>query len=230
MIFQATCKLGLEALAAAELRALGISVLSVEDARVRFEGDESAMARACLWLRTAERVLLEVGSFPAATFDALFEGVKALSWKPFLARDAFIHVVGKSAKSTLFSVSDCQSIVKKAVVEKLRESYRCTTIPETGGPERPFGLQPDPGADLSIQRCDPGQKGSGVGFSGEPPFPDPPAHLPETQPVERFVLVRLAFHFLLASISILHNTCSCNGSIGSPSFRNPNFPAIKTDC
>ena len=132
MIFQATCKLGLEALAAAELRALGISVLSVEDARVRFEGDESAMARACLWLRTAERVLLEVGSFPAATFDALFEGVKALSWKPFLARDAFIHVVGKSAKSTLFSVSDCQSITKKAIVENLRAAYRTELLPETG--------------------------------------------------------------------------------------------------
>ena len=104
----ATCKLGLESLVAAELKRIEIEPEAVADARVTFRGDFSAMARACLWLRTAERVLLEVGAFEAKTFDALFEGVKALPWKQYLARDTFIHVNGKSAKSTLFSVSDCQ--------------------------------------------------------------------------------------------------------------------------
>lgn len=132
MIFIATCKLGLEALVAAELRKSDISVLAVEDARVRFEGDFSAMARACLWLRTAERVLFEAASFEAKTFDALFEGVRAIDWKQYLPRDAFIHVTGKSAKSTLFSVSDCQSIAKKAIVENLKAAYQTALLPETG--------------------------------------------------------------------------------------------------
>ena len=113
----ATCKLGLESLVAAELRRIGIEPEAVADARVTFRGDFSAMARACLWLRTAERVLLEVGAFEAKTFDALFEGVKALPWKQYLARDTFIHVNGKSAKSTLFSVSDCQIITKNSVAD-----------------------------------------------------------------------------------------------------------------
>lgn len=132
MIFTATCKLGLEALVAAELRKLSIEVVRVEDAHVLFKGDYQDMARAVLWLRTAERVLLEVGSFEARTFDELFEGTKALPWKSFLARDTFIHVTGKSAKSALFSVSDCQSIVKKAIVENLKSAYRTDVLPETG--------------------------------------------------------------------------------------------------
>ncbi|HWS30249.1 MAG TPA: class I SAM-dependent RNA methyltransferase [Clostridia bacterium] len=132
MRFTATCKLGLEALVAAELRRLSIEVVRVEDAHVLFTGDYLDMARAVLWLRTAERVLLEVGSFEARTFDELFEGTKALPWKSVLARDTFIHVTGKSAKSALFSVSDCQSIVKKAIVENLKAAYRTDTLPETG--------------------------------------------------------------------------------------------------
>lgn len=132
MRFIATCKLGLESVVAAELRALGIEVDSVLDARVVFTGDGYTLARALLWLRAAERVLLEVGSFEAQSFDALFEGVKALPWKRYLPRDAFIHVKGKSAKSGLFSVSDCQSITKKAIVESLRAAYRTQAIPETG--------------------------------------------------------------------------------------------------
>lgn len=132
MIFIATCKLGLEALVAGELRRLDINVLSVEDARIRFKGDFSAMARACLWLRTAERVLFEVGTFEAKTFEELFEGVRKIEWKDYLARDTFIHVNGKSAKSTLFSVSDCQSIAKKAIVENLKAAYNTNLLPETG--------------------------------------------------------------------------------------------------
>ena len=132
MIFQATCKLGVEALVATELRKLGIEPVSVDSAKIRFEGDYLTMARACLWLRTAERVLLEVGRFEAHTFTDLFEGVKALDWKQYLAKDAFIHVVGKSAKSDLFSVKDCQSITKKAIVENLKAAYHTTLLPETG--------------------------------------------------------------------------------------------------
>lgn len=132
MRFIATCKLGLESVVAMELRALHIEVDEVLDARVRFSGEEMTLSRALLWLRTAERVLLEVGSFPAYSFDELFEGVKAIPWKRYLPRDANIHVTGKSAKSGLFSVSDCQSITKKAIVESLRAAYHTQVLPETG--------------------------------------------------------------------------------------------------
>ena len=106
----ATCKIGLESVVAGELRDLGIEVLRVSDARVDFAGDHFAMARACLWLRTAERVLMKLASFRAVTFDELYEGVRRICWKDYLLRTSFIHVNGKSAKSRLFSVSDCQSI------------------------------------------------------------------------------------------------------------------------
>lgn len=132
MRYIATCKLGLESVVAAELRRLCIEVEKVEDARVLFLGGPMEMARACLWLRAAERVLQEVASFEARTFDELFEGVKAQNWKAYLNKDSFIHVNGKSAKSALFSVSDCQSITKKAIVENLRAAYRTSLLPESG--------------------------------------------------------------------------------------------------
>ncbi|MDD3919559.1 MAG: class I SAM-dependent RNA methyltransferase [Eubacteriales bacterium] len=132
MRFIATCKLGLESVVSYELRSLQIEVEAVQDARVLFTGDFAVMAKALMWLRTAERVLLVVGEFPASTFEELFEGVKALDWKRYLKPDAFIHVNGKSAKSTLFAVSDCQSITKKAIVENLRAAYRTQILPETG--------------------------------------------------------------------------------------------------
>ena len=132
MRFIATCKMGVEALTAMELRKLSINVLAVEDARVTFEGGFDAMARACLWLRTAERVLMEVATFKAVTFSELFDGVSAVRWSDYLRRDTFIHVNGKSAKSTLFSVSDCQSITKKAIVENLKKAYNTSVLPESG--------------------------------------------------------------------------------------------------
>lgn len=132
MRYIATCKLGLESVVAGELRRLSIEVEKVEDARVLFLGGPIEMARACLWLRSAERVLQEVASFEARTFDELFEGVKAQSWKAYLQKDSFIHVNGKSAKSTLFSVSDCQSIAKKAIVENLKAAYHTIVLPESG--------------------------------------------------------------------------------------------------
>lgn len=133
MKFIATCKIGLESVVSLELRRLGIEVEKVEDARVLFLGDYQTMAKACLWLRTAERVLMEVASFEARSFEELFQGVKAVSWRDYLKKDSFIHVNGKSAKSTLFSVSDCQRIAKKAIVENLMAAYRTERLPETGG-------------------------------------------------------------------------------------------------
>ena len=132
MRYIATCKLGLESVVAGELRRLSIEVEKIEDARVLFLGGPVEMAKACLWLRAAERVLQEVASFEARTFDELFEGVKGQRWKDYLNRDSFIHVNGKSAKSTLFSVSDCQSITKKAIVENLKVAYHTSTLPESG--------------------------------------------------------------------------------------------------
>ena len=132
MTFIATCKLGLESTVAFELKKLGMQNVSARDANVSFEGDFGDMAKALLYLRTAERLLLKIGSFEAKSFEALFEGVKALELTPSLSRNSRIHVNGKSAKSTLFSVSDCQSIAKKAIVENLKAAYHTELIPETG--------------------------------------------------------------------------------------------------
>lgn len=132
MRFIATCKLGLESVVADELRKLGIEIESVLDARVIFRGGYFEMARACLWLRTAERVLMIVGEFRAESFEELFSGVKSINWKDYIPKNAFIHVNGKSAKSKLFSVSDCQSITKKAIVDSLFAAYRTKELPETG--------------------------------------------------------------------------------------------------
>lgn len=132
--FIATCKIGLESVVANELQQLEIEVESVNDARIIFTGDYATMARACLWLRTAERVLLIVDEFHAESFDELFEGVRHIAWKDYLRRDSFIHVNGKSAKSKLFSVSDCQSISKKAIVESLYSGYKTRILPESGKP------------------------------------------------------------------------------------------------
>ena len=131
MKFIATSKIGLESTVAFQLHKLGILETNTLDARVVFEGGFAEMAKALLWLRTAERLLLTVGVFHADTFDSLFEQTKALPWNRYLSPKTRIHVNGKSAKSTLFSVSDCQSIVKKAIVESLKAAYRVNTIPET---------------------------------------------------------------------------------------------------
>ncbi len=128
----ATCKMGLESVVAMELRALALEVDQVEDARVSFFAEEQGLFRSLLFLRTAERVLVEVGAFEAKSFEDLFEGVKALPWEHYFNKDTNIHVNGKSAKSTLFSVSDCQSITKKAIVERMRAAYHIEWLPETG--------------------------------------------------------------------------------------------------
>ena len=131
MEFIATAKIGLESTVAFQLHKLGILDTETLDARVKFSGGYTEMTKALLWLRTAERLLMTVAVFHADSFEALFEQTKAIDWKRYLTPKTRIHVNGKSAKSTLFSVSDCQSIVKKAIVESLKASYRVQTVPET---------------------------------------------------------------------------------------------------
>ncbi|USL32022.1 THUMP domain-containing class I SAM-dependent RNA methyltransferase [Priestia megaterium] len=129
----ATAAMGIEALVAKEVRALGYDC-EVDNGKVIFEGDELAIARCNLWLRTADRIKVQVGQFKARTFDELFEQTKALNWGDYLPVDAQFPVSGKSVKSKLFSVSDCQSIVKKAIVDSMKKHYNITTgwLEETG--------------------------------------------------------------------------------------------------
>jgi putative N6-adenine-specific DNA methylase len=128
----ATATFGLEAVVAREVQALGYTDVKVENARVTFKGDESAICRCNLWLRSADRVLIKMGEFKALTYDELFEGTKALPWPEWLPQDALFPVEGKSIKSKLFSVPDCQSIVKKAIVEKMKQRYHKEWFAETG--------------------------------------------------------------------------------------------------
>ncbi|WP_337983582.1 THUMP domain-containing class I SAM-dependent RNA methyltransferase [Lysinibacillus sp. C5.1] len=119
----ATAAMGLEAIVAQEVQALGYKT-TVENGKVYFEGDETAIARANLWLRVADRVKIVVGQFPAKSFEQLFESVKALPWEKYLPVDASFPVSGKSVKSKLFSVPDCQAITKKAIVERMKQHYK----------------------------------------------------------------------------------------------------------
>ncbi len=123
---------GLEALAADELEELGYPDQTVEDGKVTFRADLEAICRTNLWLRTADRVRLKIGEFPAVTFDELFEQTKVLPWSDWLPENARFPVEGKSVKSTLFSVPDCQAIVKKAIVESLKGRYRRDWFSEDG--------------------------------------------------------------------------------------------------
>ncbi|MFJ5769608.1 class I SAM-dependent RNA methyltransferase [Psychrobacillus sp. NPDC093180] len=119
----ATAAMGLESIVADEVKALGYET-TTENGKVYFEGDERAIARANVWLRVADRVKIVAAQFPAKTFDQLFERTKAIQWEKFLPVDAAFPVQGKSVKSTLFSVPDCQAIVKKAIVERLKLAYK----------------------------------------------------------------------------------------------------------
>lgn len=128
----ATCRFGLESTVASELKRLGVKDLQTRDARVSFCGGALEIARANLFLRTAERVFLEAGSFEADTFDALYEGTKAIAWEDYIPKDAKVIVKGKQARSKLHSVSDVQSIVKKAIVDRLAPRFGLVRLPETG--------------------------------------------------------------------------------------------------
>lgn len=129
----APCHFGVESVLKKEITDLGYDVLSVEDGRITFYGDEEAIARANIGLRTAERILIQVGSFEATTYDELFEGTKALPWEDFIQKDGKFWVAkAASVKSKLFSPSDIQSIMKKAIVERLKEKYHVQWFDETG--------------------------------------------------------------------------------------------------
>ncbi|NLA58575.1 MAG: class I SAM-dependent RNA methyltransferase [Firmicutes bacterium] len=128
----ATATFGLESVVAQELRDLGYSDLTVENGKVCFTGNLQAICKTNLWLRTADRVKLKLGEFKATTFYELFDQTRALPWGDWLPADARFPVEGKSVKSTLYSVSDCQAIVKKAIVESLKERYHKEWFPEDG--------------------------------------------------------------------------------------------------
>lgn len=119
----ATTAMGLESVVANEVKALGYRDVQVENGKVIFEAERSAIPRCNIWLRTADRVKIIVGQFTAKTFDQLFEQTKALDWGRYIPEDGEFPVNGKSIKSTLFSVPDCQAIVKKAVVDNLKHEH-----------------------------------------------------------------------------------------------------------
>lgn len=128
----ATSAFGLEAVVANELKGLGYENLRTENGRVSFSANLEAIARCNLWLRCADRLLLQVGEFEARTFEELFEQTKALPWADWVPATGQFPVEGKSVQSQLFSVSDCQAIVKKAIVEKLKQKYPVKWFKETG--------------------------------------------------------------------------------------------------
>ena len=131
--FCAPTLFGLEGIVADELRFHGkLDNVTAENGRVLFEGDDHTLAWANLNLRCAERVLLRLASFPASSFDALFEGVRAIPWEDFLPRDAAFPVKGHSLDSALHSIPDCQKIIKKAIVDRLSRSYHLSWFEETG--------------------------------------------------------------------------------------------------
>ncbi|WP_301170320.1 THUMP domain-containing class I SAM-dependent RNA methyltransferase [Brevibacillus nitrificans] len=128
----ATATFGLESVVAEEVKSLGYTDVQVENGKVTFTAEISAIARTNLWLRTADRVRLKIGEFQATTFDELFEKTKALPWADWITEDGTFPVEGKSVKSMLFSVPDCQAIVKKAVVESLKKTYKRDWFEENG--------------------------------------------------------------------------------------------------
>lgn len=133
----APCHFGLEAVLKREILDLGYEISSVEDGRVTFQGDAEAVCRANIFLRTAERVLLKVGSFQAVSFEELFEKTRALPWEAYIPKDGKFWVTkASSVKSRLFSPSDIQSVMKKAMVRRLQEHYHMEWFPEDG-PEYP---------------------------------------------------------------------------------------------
>lgn len=128
------CLFGIESVVKKEIQDLDYNILSVDDGRVTFEGDASAICRSNLWIRSGERVLLDIGKFEARTFDELFEAIKKLPWEDYIPVNGKFWVSkASSIKSDLFSPSDIQSIVKKAIVERLKKIYKIEWFKEDGG-------------------------------------------------------------------------------------------------
>ena len=132
MNFTAPCIFGLESLVSDELKKMGAENVAAENGRVFFSGDEYLAARANIRSRFSERIMIVVGSFEAHSFEELFEGTKALPWENFIGEFDEFPVKGHSVNSDLFSISDCQSIIKKAIVERLKTKYNVQWFEETG--------------------------------------------------------------------------------------------------
>ena len=128
----ATATFGLEKVVADELRELGYDDLTIENGKVTFQGSEMDIVTCNMWLRTADRVLIKMAEFKAESFEELFQGTLKVEWGDIIPETGFMHVVGKSVKSKLFSVPDCQSITKKAVVESMKRKYNKEVFPENG--------------------------------------------------------------------------------------------------
>ena len=129
----APCHFGLEAVLKREIIDIGYEVTKVEDGRVYFEGDAEGIVRANIFLRTAERILINVATFKTETFEELFQGTRAIPWENYIPKDAkFFVTKAGSVKSKLFSPSDIQSIMKKAMVERLKSVYKIEWFPESG--------------------------------------------------------------------------------------------------
>ncbi|MGL4761541.1 MAG: THUMP domain-containing class I SAM-dependent RNA methyltransferase [Sarcina sp.] len=128
----ATTTFGIEAIAAKELKALGYEDLKIENGRVHFEGDEMDIAIANTWLRTADRVLINAAEFKAESFEELFNKTAEIDWSQYVPVDGKMHITGKSIKSKLYSVPDCQSIVKRAVVKSMQKHYNKEWFDEDG--------------------------------------------------------------------------------------------------
>ncbi len=130
--FIATCLFGLESLVGEEIDSLGGKRVETIDGRVKFTAPLSYLPKFNIGMRFAERVLIEVGSCPAHSFDLLFEGVRAMRWEDYIPKDGMFPVKGHSIKSLLTSIPDCQRIIKKAVAVRLGDAYRLSTMPEEG--------------------------------------------------------------------------------------------------
>ena len=129
----APCHFGMEAVLKKEIIDLGYDITEVADGRVTFFGDEEALCRANVFLRTAERILIKIGSFHAETFEELFQGTRNLPWEEYIPADGKFWVAkAASVKSRLFSPSDIQSIMKKAMVERLKGIYHVNWFEENG--------------------------------------------------------------------------------------------------
>lgn len=128
----ATSAFGIEAIVAKELKELGFNNLTVENGKVTYITNEEGLVKSNLWLRCADRIHIKVAEFDATSFEELFNGVKAIEWSNYFPQDANVIVNAKSVKSGLFSLSDIQSITKKAIVEKLKETYQVEWFEESG--------------------------------------------------------------------------------------------------
>ncbi|QBD84158.1 class I SAM-dependent RNA methyltransferase [Clostridium tetani] len=128
----ATATFGLEKVVADELRELGYEDLIIENGKVTFQGSEMDIVTCNMWLRTADRVLIKMAEFKAESFEELFQGTLKVEWGDIIPETGFMHVTGKSVKSKLFSVPDCQSITKKAVVESMKRKYQKEMFSEDG--------------------------------------------------------------------------------------------------